>query len=139
MKLALLHSILLVSLFVLGCSTENPNTNHNTSQDIQIKNMKLIPELITTTEKSTITLNIKSDMNGSIHIHGYNIESELLKNKVTILEINLNATGSFPIALHTSHDHSSHGGSHSGGQHNHGSDKEEHNEDIIGKLIVNPK
>jgi len=139
MKLALLHPILLVSLFVLGCSTENPNTNHNTSQDIQIKNMKLIPELITTTEKSTITLNIKSDMNGSIHIHGYNIESELLKNKVTILEINLNATGSFPIALHTSHDHSSDGASHSGGQHNHGSDKEEHDEDIIGKLIVNPK
>jgi len=139
MKLALLHPILLVSLFVLGCSTENPNTNHNTSQDIQIKNMKLIPELITTTEKSTITLNIKSDMNGSIHIHGYNIESELLKNKVTILEINLNATGSFPIALHTSHDHSSHGASHSRGQHNHGSDKEEHDEDIIGKLIVNPK
>ena len=139
MKLALLHPILLVSLFVFGCSTENPNTNHNTSQDIQIKNMKLIPELITTTEKSTITLNIKSDMNGSIHIHGYNIESELLKNKVTILEINLNATGSFPIALHTSHDHSSHGASHSGGQHNHGSDKEEHDEDIIGKLIVNPK
>ena len=139
MKLALLNSILLVSLFVLGCSTENPNTNHNTSQDIQIKNMKLIPELITTTEKSTITLNIKSDMNGSIHIHGYNIESELLKNKVTILEINLNATGSFPIALHTSHDHSSDGASHSGGQHNHGSDKEEHDEDIIGKLIVNPK
>ena len=95
--------------------------------------------VITTTEKSTITLNIKSDMNGSIHIHGYNIESELLKNKVTILEINLNATGSFPIALHTSHDHSSHGASHSGGQHNHGSDKEEHDEDIIGKLIVNPK
>ena len=139
MKLALLHPILLASLFVLGCSTENPNTNQNTSQDIQIKNMKLIPELITTTEKSTITLNIKSDMNGSIHIHGYNIESELLKNKVTILEINLNATGSFPIALHTSHDHSSDGASHSGGQHNHGSDKEEHNEDIIGKLIVNPK
>ena len=64
---------------------------------------------------------------------------ELLKNKVTILEINLNATGSFPIARHTSHDHSSHGASHSGGQHNHGSDKEEHDEDIIGKLIVNPK
>ena len=63
----------------------------------------------------------------------------MLKNKVTILEINLNATGSFPIALHTSHDHSSHGASHSGGQHNHGSDKEEHDEDIIGKLIVNPK
>lgn len=135
MKLSLLYSGLLVSLFIIGCSTENPNTNHNTSQDIQIKNMKLIPEIINTTEQSIVTLNIKSDMDGSIHFHGYNIESKLMQNKVTILEINLNATGSFPIAIHTNHDHSSHSGSH----HNHGSDKEDEEEDIIGKLIVNPK
>tara|TARA_B110000014_G_C19805255_1_gene418140 strand:- start:241 stop:660 length:420 start_codon:yes stop_codon:yes gene_type:complete len=139
MKLGLLLSMLLVSLFIIGCSKETPNTNHNISQDIQIKNMKLIPEIISTTEKSTITLNIKSDMNGSIHFHGYNIESELFQNKITILEINLSATGSFPIALHKRHNHSSHTASNSGGHHDHGSDKKEHEEDIIGKLIVNPR
>ena len=131
MKLGL-YSILLMSLFIIGCSQETPNTNQNTTKDIQIKNMKLIPEIITTTEKSTVTLNIKSDINGSIHFHGYNIESKLSQNKVTILKINLNATGSFPIALHKDNNHSH-------GSHDHGSNKEENNEDIIGKLIVNPK
>ena len=113
MKLRLSYLFLLLILSIIGCTERNSGTaTHNTSQDIEIKNMKLIPEIINTTENSTVTLNIKSDTNGSMHIHGYNIESVLSKNKVTTIEINLNATGGFPIALHHSDsdtDHSSHG------------------------------
>ena len=94
--------------------------------------MKLIPSNINSQENSELTLNITSDTDGKLHIHGYDIEGNISKNKMSELTIKLNATGNFPIAFHhqEQHDHS---------HHNDKSDNNTHKELIAGNLIVNPK
>ena len=145
MKNILITTSIIVLTLLSACSnkTESP-TDQNLIIDLEIKNMKLIPEIINAVEKSNLTLNIESDTNGSLHFHGYNIEFKISKDIINTLDITVNATGSFPIALHyseksdghTNHNHDSN----SKQAHNHGShDDGDHGESVIGKLIVNPK
>mgnify|MGYP001156882312 FL=1 len=145
MKNILITTLIIMLTLLSACSSETGSpTEENLVRDLKIKNMKLIPEIINVVEKSNLTLNIYSDTNGSLHFHGYNIEFEISKDIINSLDITVNATGSFPIALHYSEesdDHTNHNhGANSKHAHNHGShEDDDRGESIIGKLIVNPK
>ena len=120
--------IFLLTFLLYGCSTNNKEF---TKQELNInfKNMELIPNNINIKENSELNLNITSDIKGKLHIHGYNIEGEISKNKISNITIKLNATGNFPIAFHpesNDHDH-------------HETKKTTHEETLVGNLIVNPK
>jgi|TARA_B100001971_G_C18219420_1_gene556090 plastocyanin/uncharacterized protein YcfL len=99
--------IFLLTFLLYGCSS---NSEKFTVKELNIsfQNMKLTPNNINVVEKSEINLNITSDVEGTLHIHGYNIKGEISKNKVSKITINLNATGSFPIAFHHEANHSEH-------------------------------
>jgi len=101
-------SVIFLSTFLLyGCSTNTQELTKN-EFNINFKNMKLIPSNINSQENSELTLNITSDTDGKLHIHGYDIEGNISKNKMSKLTIKLNATGSFPIAFHLEEQHDNH-------------------------------
>ena len=122
--------IFLLTFLLYGCSTNNEEFRKK-EFDISFKNMELIPDNINIEEKYELNLNVTSDIDGKLHIHGYNIEGIISKNKISKITINLNATGSFPIAFHieSNHDEDDH----------HNTKKAPHKETIIGNLIVNPR
>ncbi|SVD48977.1 uncharacterized protein METZ01_LOCUS401831 [marine metagenome] len=99
--------ILLLTFLLYGCSSNNEKF---TVEELKIsfQNMRLTPNNINVVEKSEINLNITSDVEGTLHIHGYNIKAKISKNKVSKITINLNATGSFPIAFHHEKNHLEH-------------------------------
>lgn len=108
--------IIILLLTFMSCASDdalNKIPGQTSSINIEIKNMQLIPENIKTIEKSQLTINIKSDTNGSIHFHGYDLESIVTKDELSVIEMNLNATGSFPIAFHSSESSSKHDTHHS--------------------------
>jgi len=56
-----------------------------------------------------VTMVINSDVHGTFHLHGYDIEKEIVAGKSSTLEFKATATGSFPFTFHNSshgHDHS---------------------------------
>ena len=122
--------IFLLTFLLYGCSTNNDEFTKK-EFDISFKNMELIPDNINIEEKYELNLNVTSDIDGKLHIHGYNIEGIISKNKISKITINLNATGSFPIAFHIelNHERDDH----------HNTEKAPLKETIIGNLIVNPK
>ena len=120
--------IFLLTFLSYGCSANNDEFT-KIKFDLTFKNMELIPDSINIKENSELNLNITSDIDGELHIHGYNIEGEISKNKISNITIKLNATGNFPIAFHpesNDHDH-------------HETKKTTHEETLVGNLIVNPK
>ena len=121
--------IFLLTFLLYGCSTNNKEF---TKQELNInfKNMELIPNNINIKENSELNLNITSDIKGKLHIHGYNIEGEISKNKISNITIKLNATGNFPIAFHPESSHD---------EHDHKTEKTKHEETLVGNLIVNPE
>ena len=79
-KILITTSIIVLTL-LSACSNKTESlADQNLIIDLEIKNMKLIPEIINVVEKSNLTLNIESDTNGSLHFHGYNIEFKISKN-----------------------------------------------------------
>ena len=122
--------ILLLTFLSYGCSANNDEFT-KIKFDLTFKNMELIPDSINIKENSELNLNITSDIDGKLHIHGYNIEGEISKNKISNITIKLNATGNFPIAFHPESNHDDH-------QH-HETEKTTHEETSVGNLIVRPK
>ena len=122
--------IFLLTFLLYGCSS---NSEKSTVKELNIsfENMKLTPNIINIEEKNKLNLNVTSDIDGKLHIHGYNIEGKISKNKILKITINLNATGSFPIAFHVGSNHDE--------DDNHNTKKTPHKETIIGNLVVNPK
>jgi uncharacterized protein YcfL len=103
--------IIILLLTFISCVSDNSLnkiSEQESSINIEIRNMRLIPENIKTVEKSQLTINIKSDTNGSIHFHGYDLESIVNKDELSVLKMNLSATGSFPVAFHSSESSSKH-------------------------------
>jgi uncharacterized protein YcfL len=96
--------IFLLTFLSYGCSANNEEFT-KIKFDLTFKNMELIPSNINSQENSELTLNITSDIDGKLHIHGYDIEGNISKNKISKLTIKLNATGNFPIAFHSEEQH----------------------------------
>ena len=122
--------IFLLTFLLYGCSTNNEEFTKK-EFDISFKNMELIPDNINIEENSELYLNITSDIDGKLHIHGYDIEQKIEKNKISKITIKLNATGNFPIAFHIESNH--------GEDDHHNTENAPHKETIIGNLIVNPR
>lgn len=72
--------------------------------DLVVKNKKLVSgqEVIQVTEGDQITINITSDENEELHIHGYDESVDLEANKMAQLSFTANLTGRFPYELENS-------------------------------------
>jgi len=130
-KILKITSVIFLLTFLSYACSENNEEFTKIKFDLTFENMELIPNKINIKENSELNLNITSDINGKLHIHGYNIEGEISKNKISNITIKLNATGNFPIAFHPESNHDDH-------QH-HETEKTTHEETSVGNLIVRPK
>ena len=130
-KILKITSVIFLLTFLSYACSENNEEFTKIKFDLTFENMELIPNKINIKENSELNLNITSDINGKLHIHGYNIEGEISKNKISNITIKLNATGNFPIAFHPESNHDDH-------QH-HETEKTTHEETLVGNLIVNPE
>lgn len=52
-----------------------------------------------------VRLRWTTDTRTTIHLHGYDIESELSREAATTMSFEAHATGRFPVNLHGGHDH----------------------------------
>lgn len=91
-----------------SCTTSAPEI---VELDISITNKSMTPNEISVKQNDTLVMNISSDEDGSIHIHGYDIEKKVSKNVKQQLKLDTYATGMYNIAFHIgtgTHSHEGH-------------------------------
>ena len=132
----ILSIVILFNLIMAGCSnSENHFDNIDSKIEVSVEKVgdKLQPKDIKVKHKQDVTINIKSDVDGTLHVHGYNLEKDLKSGEKAEISLVADATGRFPIGFHVSDSKS---------QDNHGHDDDDdgngHEEMIIGNLIVEP-
>jgi len=67
---------------------------------VSFTNDRMAPETIRVKQGDSVTLNLKSDRPGSFHIHGYDLQQEVVVGEVTPFQFLANATGRFGINFH---------------------------------------
>lgn len=58
-------------------------------------------EVLTVRQNDQVVIRLRSDKPVQIHLHGYDIEKEVVPNAVTSLRFVASATGRFPIEIHS--------------------------------------
>ena len=74
---AIMFSALCIVFIISACSTSAPEI---IELDVSIKNKTMTPNEISMNKNDTLVMNISSDENGSLHIHGYDIEKKISKS-----------------------------------------------------------
>ena len=67
---------------------------------VTVRNDRMSPDTIQVKHNDAVTLKIDSDMPGAIHLHGYDIEQEVVPGEVADFAFTADATGRFRIAFH---------------------------------------
>ena len=142
---------LALTAFILSataCSTSTPQT---IDLDVSIKNYSMAPNTIIVEHNDTLVLNLSSDQEGTIHIHGYDMKQDVSPKTKSQLILKSHATGKYNIAFHPKTAHRAETTESSGEAHE---DHEEHHSDhsqsteeghskddelIIGHLEVHPR
>ena len=90
---------------------------------VTIRDDRMSPDTIQVKHNDAVTLKIDSDMPGAIHLHGYDIEREVVPGEVADFAFTADATGRFRVAFHKagSGDGLGHGHGESAGGDGHGS------------------
>lgn len=97
--------LLLALLFIYFQTTTLPaQQNSAKTFDLIIKDKKLTsdPETISVMEGDSVTINIISDEDEELHLHGYDKSVDLEKDKPATLTFEANLTGHFPYELEKS-------------------------------------
>ncbi len=119
-KLAALAALTTGLLAVAACASAAPG---QVEIDVSLQDKKLIPGTIQVSQDDTVTLKVQSDAEGSLHLHGYDIEKEVTPGEVAEFVFVADATGRYRLAFHPasgSAGENHHGGSGSAPDH-HGS------------------
>ena len=111
----ILSIVILFILIIIGCSnSESDSDNIDSKIEVSVEKVgdKLQPKDIKVKHKQDVTINIRSDIDGTFHIHGYNLEKDLKSDEKAEISLVADATGRFPIGFHVSdsksqddHDH----------------------------------
>ena len=59
------------------------------------------PQVLAVHQNDQVTVRVRSDKSVQVHLHGYDIESNVVPNVVTSLRFTATATGRFPIEIHS--------------------------------------
>ena len=145
--LSVLAALTLVIL-ASACSGSKPET---INLDVSINAGMMIPNKIVVKHNDTLVMNLSSDQQGAIHIHGYDIKLDVTPKTESQLIFKSDATGMYKIAFHsdTGH-HNEEKESSEENLHDHGETSTDHSEPtesdsskeeefVIGYLEVRPR
>jgi heme/copper-type cytochrome/quinol oxidase subunit 2 len=59
------------------------------------------PQVLAVRQNDKVVIRVSSDKPVQVHLHGYDIESDVVPNVVTSLRLTATATGRFPIEIHS--------------------------------------
>jgi len=59
------------------------------------------PQVLAVRQNDQVVVRVSSDKPLQVHLHGYDIESDVVPNVVTSLRFTATATGRFPIEVHS--------------------------------------
>jgi hypothetical protein len=59
------------------------------------------PQVLAVRQDDHVVVRVSSDKPVQLHLHGYDIESDVVPNSVTSLRFTATATGRFPIEIHS--------------------------------------
>lgn len=59
------------------------------------------PQVLGVRQNDEVVVRVSSDKPVQVHLHGYDIESDVVPNVVTSLRFTATATGRFPIEIHS--------------------------------------
>jgi hypothetical protein len=59
------------------------------------------PQVLAVRQNDQVVVRVSSDKPVQVHLHGYDIESDVVPNVVTSLRFAATATGRFPIEIHS--------------------------------------
>ena len=98
--------VMVMPLLAAACGGGEPE-----ELEIQLKiaDEQLAPETVQVTQGDMVTLKIESDHAGEFHLHGYDIERELLPDETVDMYFVADATGRFSITFHAGAEHSEDG------------------------------
>ena len=132
-------AITAVLLAACGGSSEPENLTFN----LQIKENEwnLDADGIQVNQGDTVNLNIESDVDGNIHVHGYDLTVEVTADTPGALEFLANATGRFSITYHFEGTDSEHEEEEDEGEEGEeqGAEPQEESEFLLGALEVRPR
>ena len=135
-------------LSVTACSTSTPQT---INLDVSINNGNMVPNIIVVDHNDTLVMNLSSDQEGTIHIHGYDIKQAVSPKAKSQLILKSHATGKYRIAFHANTGHNdetthSSGEAHHDHEETHSDHSEltesngpQHEELFIGHLEIHPR
>lgn len=63
------------------------------------------PAVLAVHQDDQVVLHVSSDKPLQLHLHGYDIESDVVPNVVTSMKLTATATGRFPIEIHSKEAH----------------------------------
>ena len=109
MKSSLLFIFIFIFIFIISCNPETKPKNINFNLNIENNKLNNNPKKLKVQHKDFVKLNITTDQNTKIHIHGYDIEKELQRGSFELIEFEATATGRFSITIHSvKNNHTSH-------------------------------
>jgi heme/copper-type cytochrome/quinol oxidase subunit 2 len=59
------------------------------------------PQVLAVRQNDNVVIRVSSDKPAQVHLHGYDIESDVVPKVVTSLRFTATATGRFPIEIHS--------------------------------------
>ena len=110
--LVLCLELIVFRALTVGCTDDRPE---NVEINIDILNGSLVSSGSTVADRGdTVTFKIRSNEDGLLHLHGYDVQLVLRQGVLTRFLLEANATGRFLITLHElsssdGHDHESEG------------------------------
>ncbi len=100
-----LYSLIIFSLAACSSSV----TIESVSIDVSIDGDTMNPRDVVVSHNDLLVMNITSDISGSVHVHGYDLEHPVEAGVKSSFEMEAYATGKFNIAFHNAdqgHNHS---------------------------------
>ena len=140
-KIIAFLTICCTQILIIGCSNDVQQESLQFSIKIQDGKLVSVSEKFKAKEGDTITFNIESDEEGTIHLHGYDIKVSVDSKKSSELMLVADSTGSFKLAMHPDNDvHDSSHGSDKNSEHKKDHvHKEEGDKIILGSLEIYPR
>ena len=106
LTLLLISTIALAALLAAACEDREPQ---DLSFNMTIEGGELAGDesTLTVNQNDTVTIDWTSDMPLLVHLHGYNIETQLEPGVAAAMEFVADATGRYDIAIHAAGVHES--------------------------------